>query len=491
MSTDTSISISDTSYSSTSTYEGDQSADETSSTNSSLRSLATVLSYPQPSTLARKRKVQCNPPTGVKRCRGQTVNDPKLISPFDRVKQYPDEYFEVSAGKFFCMACREEVSTKKSIINQHVKSTKHKLSKEKRKERAVKDVSIVSALETYDKAVHPVGEQLPQSTRLFRVKTLSALLRAGIPLNKADQLRDYLEESGYSLCSSSHLRQMILFMYDQELNTIRSAIKNKHISIIFDGTTHVAEAFVVVIRYIDDNWNIQQKVAQLLLLSKSLCGEEVARLLTEVIMTKLGVSPSFVVASMHDRASVNTVAIRSIAILFSKMLDVGCYSHTLDHVGEKMNTPLLDEFISSWIVMFSHSPKTKLLWTTKTDLCSPSYSTTRWWSKFEVIKQVHDTFGDVENFLQNENLPPATSGKMLKILNNEGLCRKFKIELAITVDAMMPFVRATYNLEGDGLLALTAYREISSLLNFVDADHHPNVRAVARLESNGNSAHEQ
>ena len=40
----------------------------------------------------------------------------------------------------------------------------------------------------------------------------------------------------------------------------------------------------------------------------------------------------------------NVVAICSIAVLFSKMFDVGCYSHTLDRVGEKMNTPLLDEF---------------------------------------------------------------------------------------------------------------------------------------------------
>lgn len=80
---------------------------------------------------------------------------------------------------------------------------------------------------------------------------------------------------------------------------------------------------------------------------------------------------------------------------------------------------------------------------------------------------------------------------MLKILNDAGSCRKLKVELAITVDGMMPFVQATYNLEGDGLLALTAYKEISTLLHFVDSVHKPNVRAVARHESSGNIAHEQ
>ena len=55
----------------------------------------------------------------------------------------------------------------------------------------------------------------------------------------------------------------------------------------------------------------------------------------------------------------------------------------------------------------------------------------------------------------------------------------------------MAFIQATYNLEGNGLLALTAYKEISTLLHFVDSDHKPNVRAVARHESSGNVANEQ
>ena len=127
---------------------------------------------------------------------------------------------------------------------------------------------------------------------------------------------------------------------------------------------------------------------QLSLLSGSLCIGEVARLLT---LTKLGVSPSFVVASMH------TVAICSIAILFSKMLDVAT------HPGS----------CRRWIV--KDKP-------TKTDLHSPSFSSTRWCSEFKVIKQVQRSFGDVESSLPSENLPPATSGKMLKTL---GLCRNF------------------------------------------------------------------
>ena len=54
------------------------------------------------------------------------------------------------------------------------------------------------------------------------------------------------------------------------------------------------------------------------------------------------------------------------------------------------------------------------------------------------------------------------------------------IELAVTIiDAGMPFVIATYNLEGDGALALIFYKTISALnVAARQADYH-NLVAVA------------
>ena len=49
------------------------------------------------------------------------------------------------------------------------------------------------------------------------------------------------------------------------------------------------------------------------------------------------------------------------------------------------------------------------------------------------------------------------------IVNDRAAFRKLKIELAVTVDSMQPFVKATYDLEGDGPLVLYAYQKISSL----------------------------
>ena len=59
------------------------------------------------------------------------------------------------------------------------------------------------------------------------------------------------------------------------------------------------------------------------------------------------------------------------------------------------------------------------------------------------------------------------------------------------VDAMEPFVKATYILEGDGALALTTYEHINALYQSIALQHYRNVSAVAKKLSNGISVHEQ
>lgn len=162
----------------------------------------------------------------------------------------------------------------------------------------------------------------------------------------------------------------------EELNRLKQDITGKNLSIIFDGTTHVCEAFVVVLRYLDD-WEIKQNVCRLMLLTKTLTGK-VARLLITALSTELGIPTASVVAVMRDRALVNDVAVHNLSVVYNQMVDVGCFSHTLVQVGEHMNTPILDKFTTAWIGLFSHSPKSRLAWRMQTGLPSLSYSSTRW-----------------------------------------------------------------------------------------------------------------
>lgn len=93
-------------------------------------------------------------------------------------------------------------------------------------------------------------------------------------------------------------------------------------------------------------------------------------------------------------------------------------------------TLTLDDFVRSWISLFSRSPKTGLAWKTQTSLPVPTYSTTRWWLKWEVRQQIHDVFGDIAPFLEEESLAPTRS-RLLDILNDPLKCCKIQIELPV------------------------------------------------------------
>ena len=78
------------------------------------------------------------------------------------------------------------------------------------------------------------------------------------------------------------------------------------------------------------------KLVRLMLLGKSLKGEEVARALIMSLSNQLGIASDQLVATKWDRASVNNVAIQTLPIVYPHILDVGCFSHTIDHIGEKI-----------------------------------------------------------------------------------------------------------------------------------------------------------
>ena len=130
-------------------------------------------------------------------------------------------------------------------------------------------------------------------------------------------------------------------------------------------------------RFISDSFNIEQRLVRIQLLAKILTGEEIARELISVLSTFLGILSQFVVGTMRDRASVNNVAIRTMKIIYQNSLDIGCFSHTLDLVGNHFKLPNHTEFVSTWVTLFSHSTKTKFLWKEQTGKAMATYSHTR------------------------------------------------------------------------------------------------------------------
>ena len=308
-----------------------------------------------------------------------------------------------------------------------------------------------------------------------------SLLRAGIPLSKLSSLRDILEENSYKLTDRRHKFNLVPFVLKEEENRLKEEISGKNISVCFDGTSRLGEALAIVVRFVGDEWTLEHRLIRMKMLSKSMTGEQLAREVLTVVSTTYGIKSEQILATMRDRSSVNNSAMNTISIIYPYLVDIGCISHTLNHVGENFKTPILTEFIHSWINLFSHSPKAKLLWKSRVGQSMASYSSTRWWSKWEVIKMVLLKFGDIHPFLlENEDIGPSTRPKLLAFFSDQQKLAILKLEIAAVVDWGEPFVRACYYLEGDGPLALDCYETIEKVSASLNTANTPNVRALAR-----------
>ena len=150
------------------------------------------------------------------------------------------------------------MSLKKSIINFHINSQKHKSCKIKWQKRDAVQKDIAEALQGYDSVCHPKGETLDESVRVYRVNVVTSFLKSGVPLSKVDSFRNLLEEHAFSLTGRQHLSEIIPFIHHEEIARIKKEISGKHLSVIFDGTTHVEEALAVIVRYTED-FQIKQR----------------------------------------------------------------------------------------------------------------------------------------------------------------------------------------------------------------------------------------
>ena len=68
------------------------------------------------------------------------------------------------------------------------------------------------------------------------------------------------------------------------------------------------------------------------MLAKSVSGEELAKELISILSIAYNIAPDLLLAAMRDKAFVNTAALRIVNMVYPKMIDTGCFFHTLDRV---------------------------------------------------------------------------------------------------------------------------------------------------------------
>ena len=118
-------------------------------------------------------------------------------------------------------------------------------------------------MSSYDKEVHPQGETLPEKERVFRIEVVETFLKAGVPLSKTSKFRSLLEKYATRLADRTVLACFIPLILAREKDVLKSVIGGKDLSVMFDGSTRLGEALVIVIRYLDSDWTMWQVLTRL------------------------------------------------------------------------------------------------------------------------------------------------------------------------------------------------------------------------------------
>ena len=173
----------------------------------------------------------------------------------------------MSSGHLFCSVCREQLSLKRSIIRNHIQSSKHQRSKQWLDRKEAREKNIVESLRKYNKETHPRRETLPEQ-QVYHVKVVTAFLKAGVPLNKMESFRDLLEENAFWLTDRCHVHDYVPFILKEEESRICSEIDGQQLSVIFDGTSRLGEALSVVLHFVSSDWSVEQRLVRVQMLSK-------------------------------------------------------------------------------------------------------------------------------------------------------------------------------------------------------------------------------
>ena len=345
----------------------------------------------------------------------------KSVTADQLTREFPHEHLSADCGKLVCRVCHTEVSLKMSILKVRVHSEHHKNGKDAHRMEEERQQMVKASFERYrrrhcnadsvsDLARTGLASALSDEISARRIQTVQSFLKAGIALQKIDHLRPLLEANNCLLTHSSHLTTYIPFILEEEDKQLHAEIASTTtLLVVFDGSTHLGEAVATIVRFVDTNWILQQRL----------------------------VPSSRLVAAKRDGAAVNGAALRNMKeIMFPQLFDIICSSHSLDNVGRHFDIPLLDEFGQLWIGVFARSPAAKLKWKMRTGIAIKSHSNTRWWSYWEVLDQLLSQFADVEPFLENLGVvAPAYTRNLLSILHDADRLATLKIQLAVTIDA--------------------------------------------------------
>lgn len=389
-----------------------------------------------------------------------------------------------------CLACKQDIRLHRHSLYDHLLREKHLRNVQFWKAETGKQTELTSFLSARN-------TMQIQDTRKqqMRTRVLQAFLRQGIAFNRlAGDLKALIEEFGdFTMGNPSKYGTYIPSIHDYQVACLVELIAQIKLetafTIIFDSTTtRCGHAFCVVIRYVTKVFNIEHRLINFRTLQAALTSDAVGQIIVHLTQ-KFSIPFHSIAAFLRDRATVNDNAVSGLrrVVTGKYTLDLTCVAHTLDLCGRKVDVPNLQTLTSHLITLFVTSQKANVEWRTMVGVSWPSFSKTRWWSRWEIQYHMAVHFPQVCHFLDITTAGERTILKAAKVAAEKRT--EIMVELAVIVDVGLILCPATYFMEGDGPLVVYAFDTLMRVFNtLMHEEFLFNTRAVCRNlgQSEGN-----
>ena len=286
----------------------------------------------------------------------------------------------------FCECCSEEVNTRTDVIDRHVRSNKHRSNAETQKRAAGRAAFIDKALATAHAngqvatGAHETG--VSEDVVKARLALLEGALLAGIEVDKIDALRSTWEKATkIPLTGASHLRELIPIVHKAHVAEVREFVSGRLVALAVDAASRDGECFAVTARTVNAETFVPETcLIAVRMYAASFNGAQLAKEMSKITF-EMGIAPGDIVVAIRDRARYGKVAMDVLLPIWDNALDMECFAHTLNHVGEQLKHPNLDPLLQALSYMWSASTKARFMWKQLTGRMPPTASETRWWSR--------------------------------------------------------------------------------------------------------------
>ena len=316
-----------------------------------------------------------------------------------------------------------------------------------------------------------------------RAQVLVDMWENGVPVARLDNksFRRLVEEPHDSIGGREGVRQQIPVAVLHLRENVKEKVKGRMVVVMFDGSKVNECVEAVIVRYLDDDDEIQHICIGAHMVSLNMNAVSLFTLVKKHL-AEVGIDDAQIVFAVSDSAAVNPAMVdhwnNLIKELFGDDYDerrlfwMGCVSHGLSNAGTKMRKEalLVKTFFSGFKKMSNTSSSGRFLWKQLTGSSCPVLCDNRWWAWFDCASEVYEHWKKVPEFLHQmaqRGISEKSTIKMKSIADKKAKWLALELQIRACLVFGKPFRDACVLLEGDGFtlpFVSETLREIRQLM---------------------------